>query len=193
MISNHAYDFSPNCTPLSSVTIMNWATLSKYREWIKTFWPQPLLGCLDNGWNTLSRVWYITQRYIREHEIYFQINSQQLRSSVISPQSLSPSQTQSLVTHRWLSQVNSSGAQVDNEQFESSSDSSPQSSSSSHTYRFGMHWELLHKNLSTPQPLGSTEATRKRTQVRCQLSMMINRCAQSSACAKCKDTRIKPI
>ena len=45
----------PAQTPLSSITIINWATLSKYRKWIKTFWLQPLLG-----WNTLPRVWYIT-------------------------------------------------------------------------------------------------------------------------------------
>ena len=28
MISNHAYDFSPNCTPLSSITVINLSTLS---------------------------------------------------------------------------------------------------------------------------------------------------------------------
>lgn len=77
---------------------------------------------------------------------------QQFRSSLRSPQSLSPSHFHSVRTQRWLSQVNSVGRQVGRVQFACSSEPSPQSSSRSQTNRSGMHRVLLQENLSAPQP-----------------------------------------
>ena len=77
---------------------------------------------------------------------------QQFRSSLISPQSLSPSHFHSVRTQRWLSQVNSVGRQVGCVQFACSSEPSPQSSSRSQTNRSGMHRVLLQENLSAPHP-----------------------------------------
>lgn len=82
---------------------------------------------------------------------------QQFRSSLRSPQSLSPSHFHSVRTHRWLSQVNSVGRQVGCVQFACSSEPSPQSSSRSQTNRFGIHRVLLQENLS-PQPFGKVVA-----------------------------------
>ena len=86
---------------------------------------------------------------------------QQFRSSLTSPQSLSPSHFHSVRTQRWLSQVNSVGRQVGWVQFACSSEPSPQSSSRSQTNRFGMHRVLLQENLSAPQPSGGVVAAKR--------------------------------
>ena len=87
-------------------------------------------------------------------------NLQQFCSSVISPQSLSPSHFHFNKTQRWLRQVSSLGLHVGVVQLLCSSELSPQSLSWSHTNRLGMHRVLLHKNLSGPQPSGFVVAVK---------------------------------